>query len=85
MAPDRFQGTPAGSRPDLLASRDIDGPVQQRLFVLSAGLILVLSLAYGVLHASQGRHDVAVLNAAGLGFTAACWWWARRTGQMPGP
>jgi two-component system sensor histidine kinase BarA len=85
MAPDRFQGTPAGLRPDLLASRDIDGPVQQRLFVLSACLILVLSLAYGVLHASQGRHDVAVLNAAGLGFTAACWWWARRTGQYARP
>ena len=85
MALDRFEGTPAGLRPDLVASRDIDGTVQHRLFVLSACLILVLALGYGVVHALQGRYDLAVLKAAGFGFTAACWWWASRTGQYAWP
>jgi two-component system, NarL family, sensor histidine kinase BarA len=81
MAPDRFEGTPASLRPDLPASRDIDGAVQHRLFVLCACLIIALSLAYGAVHASQGRYDLALLKAAAFGFTAACWWWARRAGN----
>jgi signal transduction histidine kinase/ActR/RegA family two-component response regulator len=85
MALDRFEGTSASLRPDLLASREIDGGVQRRLFVLSACLILILSLTYGVAHASQGRYDFAVLKAAGFGFTAACWWWASRTGRYARP